>query len=250
MVAAPGWLDALLARLDATGAAAVGGPIDPAGCSRPADRAVYLLRYVNYLRPLPDSAPAEPPGDNAIYRRDRLAGRGRRSIAGSGSPRSTAASAPGGALAMAEGAVVTFRGAPDRPRSASGSATAATTALRARYGCGPGAAGRGRDLAPVPLVMARRSGGVAGRGVTGRSAPSLSGLSVLLAWAARRALGGPAAAGLVAAGRGGAGAGRADDRSGRTGTARPPAVIVDQRSDYNVCSPKRTRAAQGQEVVS
>jgi hypothetical protein len=74
MVPADGWLSALLDRLDATGAAAVGGPIEPASGLSAGDRALYLLRYVNYLRPLPDAAEAEPPGDNALYRRDRLRG--------------------------------------------------------------------------------------------------------------------------------------------------------------------------------
>ena len=52
----------------------MGGPIEPSPGLSPGDRALYLLRYVNYLRPLPDSAHPEPPGDNALYRRDRLRG--------------------------------------------------------------------------------------------------------------------------------------------------------------------------------
>jgi hypothetical protein len=76
MVPASGWRRAMLDRLEATGAAAVGGPIEPGPGLSPHDRAVYLLRYVNYLRPFPaiDPARLEPPGDNAIYRRDRLSG--------------------------------------------------------------------------------------------------------------------------------------------------------------------------------
>ena len=54
MIPARGWLDAMLARLEETGAAAVGGPIEPAEGLSATDRAVYLLRYVNYLRPLPE----------------------------------------------------------------------------------------------------------------------------------------------------------------------------------------------------
>ncbi len=72
MIPAPGWLDALLNRLSETGAAAVGGPIEAAESLPAIDRAVYLLRYANYFRPL--SPTAEPPGDNAIYRRDALIG--------------------------------------------------------------------------------------------------------------------------------------------------------------------------------
>ena len=74
MVPAPGWRRAMLDRLDDTGAAVVGGPIEPAPGLSPLDRAVYLLRYVHYLRPLITSAHIEPPGDNAVYCRDRLSG--------------------------------------------------------------------------------------------------------------------------------------------------------------------------------
>src|SRR5262249_25423859 len=72
MVPRRGWLDALLARVSETGAAAVGGPIGPGDGLSPLDRAVYLLRYVNYQAPL--ATRVEPPGDNALYVRDRLAG--------------------------------------------------------------------------------------------------------------------------------------------------------------------------------
>jgi Glycosyl transferase family 2 len=54
MIPARGWLDAMLARLEETGASAVGGPIEPAAGLSATDGAVYLLRYVNYLRPLPE----------------------------------------------------------------------------------------------------------------------------------------------------------------------------------------------------
>ncbi|MBV8380989.1 MAG: glycosyltransferase [Planctomycetaceae bacterium] len=76
MVPCQGWLSALLGRLDVTGAAAVGGPIEPAPGLAPGDRALYWHRFVNYLRPMPDTAlnAVEPPGDNALYRRDRLVG--------------------------------------------------------------------------------------------------------------------------------------------------------------------------------
>jgi hypothetical protein len=72
MVPEPAWLDALLGRLESSGAAAVGGPIAPGDELSVVDRAVALLRYSTYF-PGPESPPAlEPPGDNAIYRRDRL----------------------------------------------------------------------------------------------------------------------------------------------------------------------------------
>ncbi|SIO15282.1 Glycosyl transferase family 2 [Singulisphaera sp. GP187] len=74
MIPARGWLESLRGCLESTGAAAVGGPIDPAPRLSAVDRAVYLLRYVNYLKPLPSVAQTEPPGDNALYRRDALVG--------------------------------------------------------------------------------------------------------------------------------------------------------------------------------
>ncbi|AGA30686.1 glycosyltransferase [Singulisphaera acidiphila] len=74
MIPSCGWLESLRGCLESTGAAAVGGPIDPAPRLSAADRAVYLLRYVNYLRPLPKVEQFEPPGDNALYRRDALGG--------------------------------------------------------------------------------------------------------------------------------------------------------------------------------
>src|SRR5205823_4615322 len=36
------------------------------------DRAVALLRYSGYFPPLPDPSRVDPPGDNALYRCDRL----------------------------------------------------------------------------------------------------------------------------------------------------------------------------------
>jgi hypothetical protein len=75
MVPAENWLDVMLEGLDATGAAAVGGPILPPEAAAGARaRAWYLLRYVGYLRPLVAPERLEPPGDNAVYRRDRLDG--------------------------------------------------------------------------------------------------------------------------------------------------------------------------------
>jgi hypothetical protein len=74
MVPAPGWRGAMLDRIDATGAAVVGGPIAPGYNLSATDRAVYLLRYASYLPPLPEDSSIEPPGDNAVYRRDRLEG--------------------------------------------------------------------------------------------------------------------------------------------------------------------------------
>ncbi len=72
MVPRSGWLDALIARLDESGASAVGGPIEPAGSLALTDRAVYLLRYLNYWPPISRSFPPEPPGDNGLYRRPAL----------------------------------------------------------------------------------------------------------------------------------------------------------------------------------
>jgi hypothetical protein len=113
MVPADGWRSAMLDRLETTGAAAVGGPIEPAAGLAPTDRAVYLLRYVPYLRPLPPGDPdrVEPPGDNAVYRRECLDGL--ESLWGRGFWEvevHRALRRRGERLAMAEDAVVAFRG--------------------------------------------------------------------------------------------------------------------------------------------
>jgi hypothetical protein len=70
-----GWLESMLCRLTETAAASVGGPIeaDLAGLG-PCDSAVYLLRYLNYRRPLGATQSLQPPGDNALYRRDVVEG--------------------------------------------------------------------------------------------------------------------------------------------------------------------------------
>jgi hypothetical protein len=59
MVPGPGWIDALKARMRETGAAGVGGPIEPGPGLGATDKAVALLRYANYF---PTSSPL-PPGE-------------------------------------------------------------------------------------------------------------------------------------------------------------------------------------------
>lgn len=68
-----GWRTAMLDALRRTDSAGVGGPISPGASLSNLDRALYLLRYANYLPPVLDSNSFDPPGDNAIYRLDRLA---------------------------------------------------------------------------------------------------------------------------------------------------------------------------------
>ncbi|WP_435008091.1 glycosyltransferase [Tundrisphaera lichenicola] len=72
MIPRRGWLASLMERLVSTGAAGVGGPIEPGPDLSATDRAVALLRYSGYFPPLPDPSTIEPPGENALYRRDRL----------------------------------------------------------------------------------------------------------------------------------------------------------------------------------
>jgi hypothetical protein len=67
-----GWFAALRDRLDQSGAAGVGGPIEPGNHLSITDRAVALLRYANDFPPLHRSKPIDPPGDNSLYRRDSL----------------------------------------------------------------------------------------------------------------------------------------------------------------------------------
>jgi len=74
LVPCVGWLDALLGVLDRDDASAVGGPIVPGAGLDAAGRAVYLQRYSQYLPKPAGIGPTDPPGDNALYRRDRLAG--------------------------------------------------------------------------------------------------------------------------------------------------------------------------------
>jgi hypothetical protein len=70
MVPGVGWLDAMLAKLDGSGAWGVGGSIAAGGGLGQLDRSVYLHRFLNYAPGLP--LPTRPSGENAIYRRERL----------------------------------------------------------------------------------------------------------------------------------------------------------------------------------
>lgn len=72
MIPRTGWLSGLLETIQKSKTAGVGGPISVCDSLAPLDRAMYLLRYANYLPPVPDSLTFEPPGDNAIYRRSDL----------------------------------------------------------------------------------------------------------------------------------------------------------------------------------
>jgi hypothetical protein len=74
MVPSVGWRRAMADRLEEADAAVVGGPIDPPSGYEPRSWATYLHRYINYLRPLSERGPLEPPGDNAVYRREYLEG--------------------------------------------------------------------------------------------------------------------------------------------------------------------------------
>ncbi|MCA1686227.1 MAG: hypothetical protein LC745_09660, partial [Planctomycetia bacterium] len=195
MVPAVGWLDAMLVRLDATGAAAVGGPIEPAGTLSPTDRAVYLLRYVNYLRPLDGPSDPEPPGDNSVYRRDRLRGLGHAIAEGFWEVEvHRHLRARGERLAMARGAVVAFHG---------GSRLVPTLAQRFRHARRYGAARSDGMTAParlaraavapvVPaLLLERIARALWCRGASfGPWVPAAPGLALLLAaWAAGEAKG-------------------------------------------------------------
>jgi hypothetical protein len=108
---AEGWRSALLDRLEETGAAVVGGAIDPPDQYDLKSRAVFLLRYIHYLRPWIDPGRLEPPGDNAAYRRDRLGGLESLWEGGFWEVEiHRALRARGERLTMAEGAVTVLRG--------------------------------------------------------------------------------------------------------------------------------------------
>ena len=206
MVPATGWLDAMLGRLKVSGAAAVGGPIEPAEGLATIDRAVYLLRYVNYLGPLPDTTEPEPPGDNSLYRRDRLKGLEEAIAQGFWETEiHRHLRGRGESLVMSAEGAVTFQG---------GSRLAPMLHQRFRHARHYGAmrasgfhtVGRlaRAAMAPaVPVVLLKRSAAtLRGRGRSfGAWLPALPGLSLLLgAWAAGEAFGllaGPAKLGLV-----------------------------------------------------
>jgi hypothetical protein len=72
MLICQGWRVALIERLLEKDAVCVGGPIVPSRWLSGVDSAVALLRYSRYFPPLPSKKELEPPGDNSLYRRDRL----------------------------------------------------------------------------------------------------------------------------------------------------------------------------------
>ena len=148
----PGWLAALRDRIEATGAAGVGGPIAPGAGLSSVDRAVALLRYANYFPPLPGRAAIEPPGDNALYRRDQLI-RVRSSWADGfwEAEVHRALRDEGESLAMAEGAVVDFEGG-DGLRAMIGQRFRHARRYAAGRSSGLGPAARSIRVAASPLV--------------------------------------------------------------------------------------------------
>lgn len=191
----PGWLDALIDRMEKTGAAAVGGPILEASGINPLDRAVYLQRFVNYRTPWPTGQVIQPPGENALYRRECLLGLESCWASGFWEVEiQRRLLERGEALAMAEGAVVRFQG---------GARFTETLTQRFQHARRYGAA-RSRGLsfpdrflracrAPMvpPVLLARGLGALRARGVAiGPRVASLPPLAMILsAWAAGEALG-------------------------------------------------------------
>ena len=146
MVPSQGWLRALRDRLDETDAAAVGGPIEPGEGLGPTDRAVYLLRYLNYWQPGAGGRPVEPPGDNALYRRERLSGMGDLLRTGFWESEVHARlRSRGERLVSADGARVSFRG---------GARLAPMVGQRFRHGLRFGASRAGRMGATARTVRA------------------------------------------------------------------------------------------------
>lgn len=197
MIPSRGWLEALLARLRQTGAAGVGGPIEPARNLGPTDRAVALLRYANYF-PMPAGvglARVAPPGDNALYRRSALMSVGASWLGGFWEVEVHEALRRGGdSLAMTPAGVVTFAG---------GAGLGAMVPQRfrhgRRYGLGRSAGlGAGARLARVaasplvpPLLGARIARALRARGMS--PAPWIASLPSLVvlasAWAVGEAAG-------------------------------------------------------------
>ena len=107
MLPEPGWLDALIGALDG-GASAAGGPIVADAGLSTIDMAIYLHRFGRYAAA---TDAIDPPGDNALYRRDALAPHARLWADGFWETRIHAAiRAAGGRFATARGAGVAYLG--------------------------------------------------------------------------------------------------------------------------------------------
>lgn len=195
MVPRAGWLAALRDRLDSTGAAGVGGPIAPGSGLSATDRALYLMRYANYLPPVPESSEFEPPGDNALYRRERLLDVGSAWRDGFWEVEvHRQLRARGESLASASDAIIEFRGG-----TALGPALKHRMAHARHFGAGrmhartlPARLARSAAAPAVPAVlMARIARALRRRGEpVGRWVPAIPRLSILLAsWSLGEAAG-------------------------------------------------------------
>jgi hypothetical protein len=71
MIPGAGWLDALLSRMSSSEIWGVGGAIAAGDRLGRVERAVYLQRFLRYG--LNSPLPERPSGENALYRRERLA---------------------------------------------------------------------------------------------------------------------------------------------------------------------------------
>jgi len=195
MIPAAGWYRAMLACLEETGAAVVGGPIDPPGASQSWCRAAYLHRYIHYLRPLADRRQVEPPGDNAVYRRDALAGLDALWQDGFWEVEiHRALRARGQGMVMADLAVVTYQGG-TRPLSFLRQRHAHARRYGASRARGIGTAGRLVRIAAAPLIPAvllrRIVAALAARSEAPRDwVPALPWLfAMLVVWSVGEALG-------------------------------------------------------------
>ncbi len=191
MIPRSGWLADLTSTLHESGAAGVGGPIGPGPGLSATGRAVALLRYSGYFPPPPEGRRVLPPGENALYRRDRLA-----EVESSWSDGfwevevQRALIARGHRLAMSRSAVVGFEGG-------TGLASMARQrfAHARRYGrFRSSGVGIGRRLlratsAPLvpPLLIARIAGALRGRGMA--PGPWVAALPALTALASAWAVG-------------------------------------------------------------
>jgi hypothetical protein len=195
MIPCRGWLTAMTDRLRSAGSAGVGGPIEPGKDLSATDRAVALLRYSGYFPPLPGPSRVDPPGDNALYRRDRLMEVESSWADGFWEVEVHRALRDRGAnLSMADSAVVTFGGGVDL-----------STMIRhrwahaRRYGAGRsmglGTMARLARLAAFPMVppllFGRIMAAIRARGMAlGPWLPALPGLAIMTsAWAMGEAVG-------------------------------------------------------------
>jgi hypothetical protein len=193
MIPGVGWLDSLMARMSSPEIWGVGGSIVAGDRLGRVERAVYLQRFLRYGPSAP--LPERPSGENALYRRERLA-----EVAGAWGEGFWEAEvqarleADGGRWAKAPGAIVTYAGSTRLFAMAGQRVKHARRfgAIRASDWSRGGRWLRGMATPVVPaLLLVRAGNGLVRRGLKiGPWLPALPSFLVLAAaWATGETLG-------------------------------------------------------------